>query len=294
MDYSTVLGIFYTGLSLSFTSSFLVLYVLLKLKYKDISTHLRLYSAIIDILSTFGILFCILNYSESGFCVLNFIYIYSTVSHECWIFYMSLTMYQIICLKKEMNSKAVFITFLITSLISLIVISPYLFLLESNTCYDIFITDFHITYFGCVVVAPEIIIIFIIGYFYYKIRKSMMKEVGELNRLNKNLFNRLFGYVLLFSLLFTDNLLTTIKFTFGENVDPIDYMRLVIYSFYSFFDSLLYGFTRSFLRTIKFEFKRNQTFVEQEELLNELRSERLIFPRYYYDIMSQSEEIALH
>jgi hypothetical protein len=193
-----ILITFYVGIILSFISSFLVLYVLVKLKYKDISTYLRLYCTLIDIINTFWITFWILGYTGPGLCADDIVYFYSVPFHGFWIFYMGLAMYQIICFKRQVNKKNVLVAFLVCNFISILVICPCLVLLKFYACLDEFSDNFHLYYFGTAILLPELFIVGVMAYFYYRIRKSMKKEIGESRINNKKLFDRLYGYILLF------------------------------------------------------------------------------------------------
>jgi hypothetical protein len=281
----------FIGVGLSCVSSFLVLFALLKLKYKDISTYLRLFSTAIDITNTFFCLFYLSQYNYLEGCVSDLVYIYSSTSHGLWVGYMSLVIYKIICLKKIVENKSVFIGFIFTLTLSVLFTLPTLILLGFYSCTDMLMLSFSIYYCIILIIGSEGIIILVIAWAYYKIQKSMPNKVETAITNNKKLFNRIHGYILLFILFFVTNLLSIFELWFNSTI--LFYSRLIVYSYYSLLNSLLYGMTTSFQRIIKYAFKKNVSFEEQEEYLNELREERIIFPRLYYDILGQSEASAL-
>lgn len=283
----------YIGVSLSFISTFLVLFVLVKVKYKDITTYLRIYSTIIDILNTVWVVLWIAEETSLEFCVTNFIYFYSVTSHGFWVFYMSLVMYQIICLKKKITRKTVFKVFLLVSLISIFVDIPFFVYLKFDTCSETFLTDFSYYYYDIVIVLLEFLIVLLIGYFYYNIRELIIHRFEDTKEINNQLFQRVYGYVLLVILFLVMNSFDTLTFSFFDIGNLLYYPRLLIYSYYSFFDSMLYGMTENFKRAISYLIAKNPNFKKQEEYLNELRKEKIIFERYIYDLTGIGEPLEL-
>lgn len=285
-----ILIISYIGILLSLLANLLVLFALVKVIYKDISTYLRLYCAIIDIVHVALIIFYLFLTTDLEMCISNFTFLFTISAHGYWVFYMSLVLYQIICLKKEITEYNASIAFGLTNFISALVICPYFFILRSEECLTAFNGTFNDQYFDAAILAPEFIIVILIGFFYYKIKKVIFSNTNNQDQNSKILYQRIHGYLLLFLLFLIANILSVVEAEVDETYDILHYARMLIYSYYSFFDSLLYGMTLSFKRTILHTIKRDVEYEEQEEYLNELRKEKLIFPRIYYDLMNKNED----
>ena len=55
-------------------------------------------------------------------------------------------------------------------------------------------------------------------------------------------------------------------------------------------NSIFYGLTQSSKRVLRYAFKKNQNFADEEDLLHELRTANYILPRFYLDLIDQPEE----
>jgi hypothetical protein len=290
---SIVVIFFCIGLVLSILSSLLVLIALLSIPFKDISTYLRIYSTSIDFLLSATFISGIIYQNHDEVCFSNIFFLFLSFFHGMWNFFLSFVMYKVICLKKGVPNKFIHNNFVVIFFMSVLISLGIMADSKEFDCMDVYST-FTIYYIGFSILLPEFFICIAMGFFYCKIQKTFTKELlspSDCTKTNKELFTRLFLYPVIFLFYFACNVIVILEISSSLDLETIDIIRALILSFYMFFNSLLYGATKSFLRFIKHSCRKKLDYNKLEEYLEELRKERLIYPRYYYDLRDQDEDI---
>ena len=287
-----VIALFYIGLGLGTLSSTLVLILLISIKYKDFSTEIRLYSTIIDILSAIVYSFYPLT-DTVQFCTTNYFFLFVNFLHGVWLFYMARSMYKIICKQEEKSRKNIKFAFALLFVFSSCV-AVAIFADGKQENYCILNNEIKsIIYASLAIIFPDMAILCFIIYYYIKIFQVLKAEIMNCDlksTRNRIYCKRLYGYPLLFLILIIANIFYICDKFIPAYFETFQCIRLILYAYYPFVDSLLYGFTHSTLKHFQSIFVRNSCFVEEQLLLNELREEGYLRPRFYLDFIGKGEK----
>lgn len=279
------------GISLSLISSSLVLFSLFKIQYQDFSTHIRKYSTLIDISSSLTTGVGCFYYNSFEICILTVVFLFAFIIHALWAFYMSFSMYQIICQQKEKSKENIKYALALCLLLGSLISSLIFIAMDPITCvrtqskFKLYLT---ISLYS----LPQFIILLSMIYFYAKIKIVLTEEINKCDAVSKkkrDYFFRIIGYPIIFFLASSSTIFSicTIKF---PKIASFTYVRILIFTYYPLLNSIFYGMTQSSKRMLRYAFGKNQTFLNEEELLHELREANYIFPRFYLDLIDQPEE----
>ena len=279
----------FIGLIFGLFSSLMVMVSIIKLPFKDISTELRKYSTLSDILLCFAIA-CVSFATDTGtWCVLHYLISTSFNLHAFWVFYMSYVMRKIIYLKKAQDKAYIKYAYAIL-FVTAGGISASIFI-NSDLCvlrYDL--ASFYYQIFT--IALPNAMILTFIIIFYWNIRKALIIEIhncDDIGNQRKILFTRIYGYPLIFSLNILYSLLTNINFVTSDSRSPIDSIRVISLSYIPLLNSLFYGLMPSSKRVLRFLISKDFDYFKEEEILNDLRSEKFILPRVIFDLVDEHE-----
>ena len=278
------------GIILGFFSSIIVMASLIKLPFKDVSTELRKYATISDILLTtvFGLVFVASNKAE--FCAWNFFINLSFDVHALWIFYMSYLMRKIIYLKQK--QEPVYVKWAYAGFLSIAAGVAATLFTRSDLCllgYDIYAFYYELFTFY----IPNILILLLVLVFYRDVRGALIIEINKCDEISKEkrtLFVRIYGYPIIFFIPSVHSVLTAIGFLSPHFRLHLDFARLIILSYYPLLNSMFYGLTQSSRRALKYIISKDFDYDMEENILNELRNEEYILPRFYLDLIDQPED----
>lgn len=281
----------YIGILASLISSFTVMFSLVKLRHKDFSTEIRKYSTLIDILTSFVLSFGFILSGPLEGCLISFFFMIFIMAHGLWVFYMSLSMYKIICKQKNFTRSDATYPFIFCAITSGLISSISLIASDLNNC-QIKISQFELFFVLFAYCLPQIVIFVLMIYYYRKVKQVLTEEIEKCDATSKKkreFFIRIIGFPVIFLIASSTNFLVIFEI-FYPGISTYDYIRLIIYAFYPLVNSIFYGLTQSSKRMLRYAFKRNQNFVDEEDLLHELRTANYILPRFYLDLIDQSEE----
>ena len=142
------------------------------------------------------------------------------------------------------------------------------------------------------IALPNAMILTFIIIFYWNIRKALIIEIhncDDIGNQRKILFTRIYGYPLIFSLNILYSLLTNINFVTSDSRSPIDSIRVISLSYIPLLNSLFYGLMPSSKRVLRFLISKDFDYFKEEEILNDLRSEKFILPRVIFDLVDEHE-----
>ena len=205
-------------------------------------------------------------------------------------------MYQIICLQNEKEQTRVKYAFLIVTIVSLIIACLCLIDYQQTVCSS---SDYNLPgllYMTLGIILPELITLIGIIFFYLRIKQSLQVQINlcpVLLNSNKIFFKRIYGYSAVYLIIIIGNMIFFIQFFFSPYDAFTEIVRVIIYAYYPFFDSLIYGMTKSSKDVLKFNFNRNQDYRTKTELLHDMRMAYMILPRTFYDIIDMSEDAVL-
>ena len=281
----------FLGLTTGFFSSSVVMFSLIKLPFKDISTELRKYSTISDILMI--AMFCFIFFSDNTQkCMENYLFAVSFNLHAYWVFYMSYLMHRIIYLKKSPEKAHikyvyVFLTLLSASMSATIFINTHQDLCDLPHDWPAF---YYLLFALCI---PHLLILILIIVYYWHIRKALIVEIDRCDDIatqKRNLFKRLFGYPVIFFMISMTFVLVAIEFAFPQTIETLEDARLILSSYYPLINSMLYGFTQSSKRVLRYVISNDFEYNREEDILHELRKEDFILPRFYLDLIDETED----
>ena len=277
------------GLGLGLLSGIIVMISLIKLPFKDVSTELRKYSTLCDLLFciAFGSLFFPTDHQQ--LCVWNYLDSLTFTLHGYWVFYMSYITRKIIYLKQDHDKSKIKFTYCIFLLASAI-ISGTIFTTHDLCLFPANIDSFFYATFT--IVLQEIIILISIVVFYRHIRKALIIEItncDDHSKYRKIFFVRIYGYSLIFLIISIHSFLILVKLLFSDSTEVIDAIRLIILSYYPLLNSLFYGLMQSSRRVLRYLISKDFNYPKEEEILNDLRAQKFIPPRTINDFTDESE-----
>ena len=281
----------FIGLAIGFLSSCIVMISLMKLPFRDASTELRKYSTISDMIISIPVVALFFVTENDGLCYWTYLFLFSLNSHAYWVLYMSYVMRKIIYLQREHEKKDIKFGYVICVAISA-GLSGIIFSRRhaDDQCFNF---EDSIYFFIFDIALQEIIILILILLFYYQIRKALISEIEKYDDCcsqKKIIFSRLYGYPLIFSLISIQSIFIFIQIFITEAYTPAFYIRVVILSFYPLLNSIFYGMTQSSKRILKYLINKNFQYPKEEEILDVLRTRRMIPPRIYYEITNKPED----
>ena len=286
--------VYFTGVGLSLLSTIIVLLILYKIEFKDHSTSLRAFLAVIDLISSIILLIPYIPTDDVNYsCYYNSLYYFVMLLRSFWVCFIAYSLFMVICKNNEtINSYnlCAFGTFVILSLLG----TWFVLVLKANSedCYVFNTKDTMVIYLFVIAVGVEIIIFALISYWYLRIRASILNEMNKCDLISRNRRHccvRLIGYPLLFLILIAFNALDVSQTMLGKKGLTLFYIRIFIVAFYPFMNSLLYGLTRSSKKYIYTLFVKSPEYHEQQETLNFYRSEGYFSDRVFLDIADISE-----
>ena len=283
---------YYFGIFISLFSTVVVMYTLLHIHFKDFSTEIRLYSTVIDF--TFCILTSFILFISGNIqaCIADISFYFSTYAHSIWIFYMSFSMYQIIYMKKSKSQANVKYIFALNLLLSGITSILLFFNVSTINCVIYFDKSFYI-FFIISMLLPQVVVFISIIVFYYFIKRALWIEIHKIDDFcnqNRNYFIRLFGYPIIYIILIACTVLSLCGILHSDLIFYLSQIRFILYAYYPLLNSIFYGVTQSSKRLLKAAFYQDSNYNEQEQILHHLRTEEEILPRYYLDLIGESEE----
>ena len=226
-----------------------------------------------------------------GDCFITGIISASDTAHALWVLYMSYSMYEVICLRKNKNTINVKYIFIITVVISLILAFIVVIKINQNRCLDMF-KEYGLFYMCIAIILPQIIVLLLIVYYYYWIRISLNAQIADANSLahtNKRNFRRIYGYSIVYLLMAIANIIYLIQYYFPKYKYKVGIARLIIYGYYPLFNSLVYGMTQSSKEVLEGIIQKDSDYLKIEEQLNKLRDEQTILPRPFFDLAGISD-----
>ena len=289
------------GACISLLSSTLVIFEIFSIKYKDWANLIILALATIDFLMS---ALAIMDFTQisNDFCLIIYsLMLFIRDLHKVIVVFMSIALYKSVVLETHFTKKLALLYFSMS--IGIYLIKSILLIFESkfswieNMCLIApvdFEFDFIITFFFEIVIS--LLILIYIGILYNKVRQKLFNEalVCNLYSTKKRFYaKRLIGFGIVFSLIITPTLVILVIDISTHTSDDIFLAKLgmLSYCWYPFLNSLMYGFTKSFTRNIFSICIKSPKFDLQEETLFLLRSEQELRPRYYLDLLGESESV---
>ena len=147
--------------------------------------------------------------------------------------------------------------------------------------------------YGIGIVLPSALTQGFIIYYYYKIRLKLKAEAGIHNlKCNRNRIfaKRLIGYCVLFTFYFVPFLIVIIEREIVHSTDDERYfIETIALELYPILNSLMYGLTKSSKRNLFNICIKDDNFEDQCDIINQMRQEGVLKPRFYLDLIDQSE-----
>ena len=287
---------YFLGLALSFVSSGITIVVLLKISYKDHSTALRVYLALIDIISSVCLGVPFIPYDNPLYiCAYNSLYYFVVMFHGFWVFFISLSLYLIIVRKSEVIKKYTTLCFGLFAVISLICTLCVLMLPINNLdCFILYNKDAMIKYLIVTLLAFEVAILISISFLYFRIRQILKKEISKIDtrsKRNRIFCFRLLGYPVLFFIFTVFSELNILQYMFSDTKKGFELyeVRIIMIVYYPFFNSLLYGYTKSSKKYLWYLLLKIPDYSESQEILNDIRAVGFMQDRVYLDLADISE-----
>lgn len=287
---------YFLGLSLSFVSTALTIIVLIRIRYKDHSTKLRIYLGVIDILSSVILAIPFIPYFNALYiCSYNALFYFAVMFHGFWVLFISLSLYLIIVHKNDLIKRYTSLAFVIFGLVSLVcsllvLMMPY----EGMDCYVLYDRDSMFKYLIATLIVFDALILLIISCMYCMIRRALKREISKIDtrsKRNRIFCMRLLGYPVLFFIFagFSElNIFQYIVSNPQENFELYQ-IRIIMIVYYPFFNSLLYGYTKSSKKYLWYLLLKIPDYNESQEILNDIRAVGFMQDRVYLDLADISE-----
>lgn len=272
---------------ISLMSNIIALISLFRVKHKDIFVILRIYLCVIDILAIVCIFVPEFNMEKREF-IRDALFVFINYCHELWIIFMCYAMRQAICFDKIIKIIAINIAFLVTILFSVISLAVASLLYIYNDNLIILIIVYLIT-----ILISYVITFFLLCFYYLDIKRKIERDTKEdelLGKIQYMYYYRIYGYPLIFCILIVAGFLLLIQISYKSISRYIEFIRMILYGSYSFFDSIFYGMTKSSIKSLKNFIKKSLRYEGKQEIFYFLRNQRVIYPRYIYDIIGISED----
>ncbi|OMJ83663.1 hypothetical protein SteCoe_15391 [Stentor coeruleus] len=289
------------GNCLSSLVSCLVIIQLCLIKYKDLSNKLLLIFMPIDLaMGIVGILMILPINIELCSATIWLLFIIRDI-HRYFVLLISIVMYLNIVKSKPISKIFLIFYSIFCAILTIIKLAVFFskaeMIIYNNLCF-IYPHTNEIENWLIIIdeIAPDIIIFIIIAYLNNKIRLTLISEAINCNIIStsKRFFaKRLIGYGFVFTLFFVPLCIILIVVLMHAYTDKmlIDYMMLEFYSWYPLFNTMIYGCTKSFKRNLFNFIIPSPDFDTQEEILNLMREENFLKPRFYLDMMSISDSV---
>jgi hypothetical protein len=166
--------------SASMVPSFLILYLLISIKYKDFTIFLKIELIVYDILQEIStIIACfetpgdLIKFSHSQASSLC-LFLYVKFIHSALILYMAWVIYKAITQKTIISNKVLLKFTIISNLLAITVVITYLISLSAFPAS--YFSIYKVFFYFCID-FPSIIIGFVLIWFYYHIRKTLKEEL---------------------------------------------------------------------------------------------------------------------
>ena len=280
------------GLGLGLVASIIVLISLIKLPFKDISTELRKYSTISDIVLIAVFFNSFFARTSIDLCVEYFLYTFAYNVHVYWIFYISYVMHKIIYLKKPHDERSIGLYFVGLVLLAAGGVIALFSIAGEGICDRKYLASaFYFYIIGFLI--PNIILLILILIFYRNIRNSLRAEIRnseESMKKCRGLFIRVYGYPIIFFFTSLVAILSGVEWADPKVTSILQLIRYIIMSYYPLMNSIFYGLTQSSKRVLKFLIIKDFDYIIEQDCLNALRIENYLLPRFYLDLIDQPED----
>ena len=280
--------------SLALVLSLLVFTLILKTEYKDFSNYAILLLILSDI---FMACFGILGAFETSMLSCKIILCFRAYFRQCHVFLIFLigfTLFSVIVKDKKLNVTLTLLIFVLGNICCIIVaiISISFDKTNINSSYCIFddeLTDENLEIFGFGMVIPSVFVQLLIIYYYYKIRLKLKEEAGIYNlkcTRNRIFAKRVLGYCMVFGFFFIPFFIMIYERKISHKNSSERYLtEMVCICIYQILNLLIYGSVKSSTRHIAKIFMTNYDFDELEAIVNEMRQENILHPRFYLDLL---------
>ena len=287
---------YFLGLGLSFSSSTILIVLLSRMNYKDHSTKLRIYLALIDIISSISLGIPFIPVPNPLYnCAYNSLYYFVIMFHGFWVFFISLSLYLIIVHKQETLNQFTSASFFVFALISLgASMLPLMLPYDDEDCFVLKNPNSMLVYLSVTLISFEILILVLISFFYFRIRKTLKNEISKIDtksHSNHLLCLRLLGYPILFFIftMFSELILFQYLMKSQNKVIELYEIRIIVIVYYPLFNSLLYGYTKSSKKYLWYLLLKMPDYKESQEIINDIRGVGLIQDRVFLDLADISE-----
>ncbi|OMJ67746.1 hypothetical protein SteCoe_35010 [Stentor coeruleus] len=286
------------GSCLGFISSTLVIIELCWIKYKDLASLLIFFLMITDIVMELMLPFIL--YLESSYGCLCSIIVGAIFKqlHKYIIFFIAYSMYHVIVKEKNISFKIIicYLIFAFTLSAFIGIVNAIILTVEINEICIMSTESNTVIYYISLIweYFSDFVVLVSLYFFYMKIKNILKKEAENCNlkSARKRIFaKRLFGYCAIFGFYILPYLLGQILYGLGQVKNTIVFQELLwlAYSWYPLLDSMIYGFTKSFKKNIFNCIWKSPDFDTIEETLQILREENILRPRFYLDMIEESE-----
>ena len=288
--------LYFVGASIGFIASSIVFIILLKMKYKDYSTSLRIYLHIIDMASEIILLIPYIPHEQDSIyvCYYNAFYYFIIIFRSFWVWFIAYSLYMIVCKNNKSVQRKFFLFFSIFLIISFLASVPVLVMKINDVNCSIYKNkDYRLIYIYISGIAFEVIIFFCIFYFYYKIRKTIKDEIEKSdihNKVKRIYLSRLWAHPFIFLILILFNSLDAAQTASNPENRDLFTIRITIVILYPLMNSILYGYTRSLRKYLSSLFINLPDYKNKQKILNDLRSDGILKDRAIFDLTDISED----
>lgn len=278
---------------LSLILSFLVLFLLLRVNYKDCTIRMRIILTLYDIFLEFSnIIFFTSNLPLPFSIILEMLYLYSRIIHTMVIFYMSYALHYII-VKKENNTnqipKMIKNFMLISNTLALILAILGVILLYSELFVgkeDVIIGEIYYA----VTFLPNIVLFVLVLYYYSRVRRKLKNEVQSsiLQNVMKRFFAKrliLYPIVYMFMIIGYTIYYFFTYFVLDSSSDYVIIGDQFIFIIYPLINSLLYGITTRSKTHLWALCIKDSYYQEQLKEIQFLEENNLIPPSFYFELI---------
>lgn len=286
---------------LSIVISGFILLLLLRMKNKDISIHLRaqliLYDIVMEIVNIFAFDY-VMSVDEQYFplwysALIMSLLLFTRTLHTLLIMTIAWCLYCIIVRQDiSIKSKLGKFTLITNTIAGLVVLLYNIVYLSTNSLSNHDLMNIENMFF----LLPAPIILIFLAYLYIKIRKTLKNELESQSQLSccKRIFAKHliayplnYSFMVFLSILIVINLLTQNKGAIKTLFIVADFLFYVLYPI---LNSVLYGITKSTKKFMCAFLLRDKSYQEEEEILKILRDTNLLREQYYLDLISRTEE----
>ena len=286
--------------ALGLASSLSVFVLALRTKHKDFYNYAILILISYDILmSSFGLIGVFGN--SQLYCDITIFFVaYARYCHTLIIFLMAHSLYVMIVREKHIKFTYTGIILAIGNILA-ISFSIFVILIGQTSSKPGFCILDSVLSLGQLIInistfiIPSIIVLVFIIYYYYKIRIKLKQEatICKLNCIRRRIFaTRLLGYCFVYALYFLPYIVVIcIKMIQYSNTDMYYIIEMNCICWYPLLNSLMYGLTKSSRKNLFRICIKNLTYDDEQELLYEMRTEGILKPRFYLDLLDEPESL---